>query len=436
MDSRRLSTDAKVYLGHLLVYAFVLIHPFHYLVQAPLPYYREAFAIAFAVLYVHQLASSTRPSMHLLPSLAMVAYIVALGLVWIAVDSRELYNVEADSVIDIAALSSPEIYVLRNALLYLPMCALASILRWEEKTIRLLCCLASTLSVASVLGYLLYKGVIFSPGEIVGVIRYGASGLSYNSYVPYLTFAYICALYWYATERSAPLRLSSVAICLLLALYSSASGSRQCTIYIALTTAIWTFIGPKNRRTRPAILLSLFALGFLLVLTLVDPNTLQNERFASRFLSIESFLDTTRSSKAIEGLAILQPGEFLHGAGLGSVLFAGPHNDYVRWIQRAGIFSMILGFCPYFWALFKMLQKCTGTQRTPEALFLLTASLFIPYHSCFGYPRDDAFQAPYALLALGICASVSSRVASGMISKVGPINRFGQPARCATQPIL
>ncbi len=436
MDSKRPPIDAKVYLGHILVYAFVLIHPFHYLVQNPMPYYREAFAIGFAVLYIHQLSSSNRPSMHLLPSLTMAAYIAVLGVAWIAIDSRELYNVEAEAVIDIAAVSNPEMYVVRNALLYLPLCALASVLRWDEKTIRLLCRLASTLSVASVLGYLLAKGVIFSPSEIVGVIRYGASGLSYNSYVPYLTFAYISGLYWFATERSTALRVVPGAICLLLALYSSASGSRQCTIFIFLTTAIWTFIGPKRAKARPAFLLSLFSLGFLIVLTLVDPNTLENERFASRFLSIESFLDTTRSSKAIEGLAMLQSGEFLHGAGLGSVLFAGPHNDYVRWIQRAGILSMILGFIPYFWALFKALQRCTGTQRTPEALFLLTASLFTPYHSCFGYPRDDAFQAPYVLLALGICASISSKEASGITRMVSPASRVAQPHQCTTQPIL
>ena len=155
------------------------------------------------------------------------------------------------------------------------------------------------------------------------------------------------------------------------------------------------------------MLLGLYILGVIFVLVRQQAGELSNERFASRFLSVEGFLDTSRGSKGIDGLMLLQGLEYLHGAGLASVLYAGPHNDFVRWTQRIGLVGMVAGFTPYAWAVLSAIRGCLQGIATPNTLLVLLTSLFLPFHSLFGYPRDDAYQAPYTLLALGLCMSAA-----------------------------
>lgn len=54
-----------------------------------------------------------------------------------------------------------------------------------------------------------------------------------------------------------------------------------------------------------------------------------------------------------KGLDLLSPEDYIFGAGLTSVIVRGPHNDYIRWIQRIGIPGMVLSFLPFVIAFSK-----------------------------------------------------------------------------------
>ena len=61
----------------------------------------------------------------------------------------------------------------------------------------------------------------------------------------------------------------------------------------------------------------------------------------------------TRFEIWISSLSMLHISEWFTGAGLTSVLVSGPHNDYIRWIQRVGLIFAFISFYPYFSAMFK-----------------------------------------------------------------------------------
>ncbi len=389
--------------GHLVIILFILVHPFHYVAQTGFSYYREAFSVLFILAGLIEFGKSGISRIPLVPVAFMSAFVLALVAVWLLVLDRQLYNGSDETVLDDVALANPGLYVIRNATLYLPLTMLAGLLPWRLANLRILAQIIATASIASVVGYLIYKGVIFQPSEIVNVIRYGASGLSYNSYVPYLTFTYACAIFWASQEHRFGYRITPTAICVVLTLYAAASGSRQSTLFIGFTTVSWAFLSPRGSRPLSRILLCGYAAILVYILAAVGSTSIENERFATRFLTVESFTESTRASKAAEGANLLTASEYLHGAGLGSVIFGGPHNDYVRWAQRVGIPAMILGFVPYLWAMAVLTRAWLKGVRSVELTFLITACSFVLVHSMFGYPRDDAFQAPYVYLSLGLC---------------------------------
>ena len=100
------------------------------------------------------------------------------------------------------------------------------------------------------------------------------------------------------------------------------------------------------------------------------------------------------------GLDLLSPYHYITGAGLTSVIVSGPHNDYIRWTQRVGLFYMIILFYPYFSAAFKCFIS-TLRERSDLIIFYIGISIFfIIYHSVFGYPREDVYQSVWAYLGI------------------------------------
>lgn len=129
-----------------------------------------------------------------------------------------------------------------------------------------------------------------------------------------------------------------------------------------------------------------------------------SEKFLDRFSGLDGFLNSpSRWAKMEEGLTLLSPYELVSGAGLTSVMFSGPHNDYIRWIQRVGVVMALLAFAPYAYLFFQNILRGFSEKRfLSEFSFLAGLCLFTLYHSFFGYPRDDAFQALVCFLALGV----------------------------------
>ena len=127
-----------------------------------------------------------------------------------------------------------------------------------------------------------------------------------------------------------------------------------------------------------------------------------SEKLKKRYLSLSNVIETPRTQIYLEGLTKLDSHEYLFGAGLSSVIVSGPHNDYVRWWQRVGFFVMLVGFFPFLIALGKTYLQMHSFGDNALEIFQFLFLLFIVYHSFFGYPREDVFQAPYCFLGLAI----------------------------------
>ena len=72
-------------------------------------------------------------------------------------------------------------------------------------------------------------------------------------------------------------------------------------------------------------------------------------------------------------LSMLDISEWFTGAGLTSVLVSGPHNDYIRWLQRAGFIVMFISFYPYFSVLFKSYIDTISYKKDKTNLYILCA---------------------------------------------------------------
>ena len=150
-------------------------------------------------------------------------------------------------------------------------------------------------------------------------------------------------------------------------------------------------------------LVVLIIIGAALILPMYLSNIDIDEKLTSRITSLKGLIndETARFETIKEGLRKLTFVEFITGAGLSSVINSGPHNDFVRWIQRVGIVGAFLGFMPFlvsFVRSFKLMRK----SYTIYHAFIFLSIIFTLYISLFGYPRDDAYQAPYVWLGLSL----------------------------------
>ena len=141
--------------------------------------------------------------------------------------------------------------------------------------------------------------------------------------------------------------------------------------------------------------------------SLILPNYLSDievsEKLISKTTSIEGLTsdETNRFEMAKIGLYKLHFVEYFIGAGVSSVIISGPHNDFIRWIQRVGIIGASLGFMPFiisFIGSFKLMRK----KYSIFHVFIFLAIFYTLYISFFGYPRDDAYQAAYVWLGLSL----------------------------------
>ena len=61
---------------------------------------------------------------------------------------------------------------------------------------------------------------------------------------------------------------------------------------------------------------------------------------------------------------------------------------------------MIISFIPFYSAAFKCFLKRNRNNNDLVTLYLGLAIFFIIYHSFFGYPREDAYQAVWSFLGI------------------------------------
>lgn len=408
-------------LGIYALCMLLILIPLHFAIYHVTVYYREVFAVFFSILlcfkfynHRHELMSD---SYKLKKELFFLISFPILLLLFAFVDpGRNLYGSNMAGASLHLLTVNPDLYVLRNALLYLPMVIYFAFRGFTEAEIRRIAFLIVVLAPICVLAYL-YHYRIATISTLNVLAKLGGGPLSYNTYVPYLTFPVISALYLIVSDTKTVVKLISFTSLVLLSIYIILSTSRQCTVFIAFSCLIFILHSRELSLFKKLIFLSLYLLcvytGEHLITTKVVINTPKELTLYNRLnekYTVAETINTPRLQIAKDGLAILKPTEFLVGAGLSSVINAGPHNDYIRWIQRIGIFGMIVGFCPFFLAAFRAYYSTYFFKKNSLMLYLFFVAFFTLYHSLFSYPREDAYQAMYCFLGLSMWLGIGNSI--------------------------
>jgi O-antigen ligase len=135
---------------------------------------------------------------------------------------------------------------------------------------------------------------------------------------------------------------------------------------------------------------------------MVFPETLINRYFSSEIS------ESARYEIMVNGIRELTSvSDWIWGKGLSSVIYSGPHNNYIRFVQRIGLIGMLLTFWPFFYVFKKITSKIIHFRNkkwfdSNMAIFSLLCLFFTLFHSFFAYPHEDAYNAPYVWLGLAI----------------------------------
>lgn len=399
--------------GLYLLFLLLLTNPFHFVLYNTMVYYRELIAGMFIVLigvqFYHYESIFSRLSCIKLEYIGILGFPLLLLSFMLLDPGINLYHNDLLGATLQLKTVSPTLYVLRNAMIYLPMLIYFSLRGIDEKEIRQIAYLSLFVAPISIITYLYYHHLATLTSLLTLFKMGGDSGLNYNSYVPYLTFPTLCAIYLINTDTKPLVKRMVFLLLILLTLYMLASTSRQSVFF----TLLAGFLFWLNNKKVNFFKRSLFFIGYLMITFVcfqwihhhitTTQHEQVNQRIVDRYGSIDGALKTSRWAIAQEGLSMLKKQEYITGAGLTSVINAGPHNDYIRWLQRVGIPTMLLGFLPFIVASFRSYQRSFVDEKNAMWLYLTCVVGFTLYHSLFGYPREDAYQAPYCFLGLALC---------------------------------
>ena len=294
----------------------------------------------------------------------------------------------------------PRAYVLRNVLLFLPLVLYFSNRGISNQELKDLAAISVLVAPSSILFYLLsvYEQEGFSLFLLGSMSEKGGANIQYNSYVPHLTFPFISALYLLSLKGSKILKGISIASISIIAIFVFLSSSRQSMLLMFLALSLFALYDDSGK------LKKLFIYSFSAFFILFTFNYLTSDYEISKRLldKYQSGVETPRLTLLVDGMKLLKPHEFFTGAGLSSVLVSGPHNDYLRWTQRVGFIFMIISFLPFFIGAFRCGLRVLRENIRVHYIYLFLLLFFVIYHSIFGYPREDAYQALYSFLGLAL----------------------------------
>lgn len=394
-------------LGLVLLCLFLAVQPFHFIVSEDYPYYREIFAAVFLLLLLLNLGKAVLAKQPIRWPLEVVLLFFSLGslLFFALIDpGTKLYNEDYLGATEYLSEVSSTAYILRNAFLYVPMVLYFARRGLSDLDLKLIATTTVLVAPVSIYQFLVADELIGSWREMGTVVELGGNKLAYNSYVPYLTFPVVAAIYLAVVTKRLTARLAVAGVGAFLFLYIVASSSRQSLLYVFLVATLF-FLLPKLRIKLRLLVVFLAAcfIGSYLVATF-GAGYVVSHQLVERYGMTSAALDTPRLrlEAIINGVRLLSFNEFIGGAGLTSVVVSGPHNDYIRWTQRVGVFGMLLSFLPYFVAFLRSLRRYRRRPGEFTWLFIASCISFLLFHSLFGYPREDAFQAPYAFLGLAL----------------------------------
>ncbi|MDP1604383.1 MAG: hypothetical protein Q8M03_14090 [Legionella sp.] len=407
-------------LGLYALFLLIILNPFHFFLFDKVVYYRELLALIFFGLCCQKFFSCGKSIFNQTyaaqTELFFILLFPALLLFFAMFDpGRNLYEVDITGASLHLKTVNPALYVLRNAFLYIPMVVYLALRGLTEQEINKLALITVLIAPISVLSFLYHEQIatIFTLPVLTKLG--GGSGLNYNSYVPYLTFPALSAMYLMGSASSSKfVKLISLAILIVLFVYICLSTSRQSVLFVVLSAVVFFLYNRESSLVKKLMFLSIAVLCIFISLQALNRHAdLKNasevelhQRMVDKYVTLGGAISTPRIKILQHGLSLLHPSEYLTGAGLSSVINSGPHNDYVRWMQRVGILVMFIGFVPFFLALGQCYRRNYFIKNNALTLYILLSIMFTLYHSFFGYPREDAYQAIYCFLGLAVFCGI------------------------------
>ena len=386
-------------IGFFTLVVFFMLVPLHFWTSLKLSYfYKEAFALVFLILTI-PLLNKTRSYRLGYELFFLLLFIIYLFLCSFFFNSRELYPGD-QNLIELSI--SQDFYVIRNALLYIPMLIYIYKRGLVKNEINFLLKIISIFGVISIVVFLIFYNITPDLGSVAKLFALGGDFLQYNSFVPYLTFPFTSSVYLALSQSKNKTKLFFSIIAFLIFSYIVISTSRQSIIFCIIV--IFTFI-VSDKKIFKSSLKVIIPIVVLLILILPDylSNIEISEKLTSRTTSFKGLTsdETGRLETATDGLSMLSFIEIFSGAGVSSVVNSGPHNDFVRWTQRVGVFGALFGFLPFlisFIGSFKLMKKTPSHYH----IFVFLTIFYTIYISFFGYPREDAYQAAFVWLGLSL----------------------------------
>jgi hypothetical protein len=379
-------------------------HHFYFSTITAFVYYREFMAVFFLALLFMHLAYERFIDYRIRKEIFYLLLFPVLLCVAAIYDPlinlyQESYGLET-MISSVSMQIDPRVYILRNAILYLPLVLYFSNRGISNQELKDLASISVLVAPFSIVFYLLsvYEQGNFSLFLLGEMAEQGGANIQYNSYVPYLTFPFISAIYLLSLRDSKVLKVLSLASISIMAVFIFLSSSRQSMLLIILASFLFALYDGSGKLKK----LFIYSSSALLILLTFYYLTSDYELDEALINKYQSGAETSRILILVNGFKLLKLHEFLTGAGLSSVLVSGPHNDYLRWTQRVGFVLMVISFLPYFIGIFRCGLRVLKEKIKIHYIYLSLLLFFLLYHSIFGYPREDAYQSLFSFLGLAL----------------------------------
>ncbi len=403
-------------LGLLCVLLLLVLVPVHQIVAGSgYIYYREllsgtAGSCAVLLMLMGRRLGS-RGKRAALQVFISIAFVVAIS----ALDTGRKLEASEDVSLASSMLSeggvNQTLYVIRMFVLYVPAFLFLTLVRLSPFRFRMLCWTIAIMGPIAILKFLEFYNIA-TLTTLATVLSLDGSGLQYNSFVPHLTFSVIASLYLFFETRQWTWKLVWVGVAVLVVTYVFVSTSRQASLFCLMAMLVYYHSSKVSHRRERKYLAAFLGLGVIWGISTALSFGNAGEKLLTQ-TSVSGYGDTTgRLSAAWNAMTALTFQQWISGAGLTSSIVSGPHNDFIRWIQRIGLPGMLLVELPFvasFFGSYRLLRR----ERSALSGLAFLGVAFTVFNSFFGYPRDDAYQMLYAWVGFGLYIQLADRTFGG-----------------------
>ncbi len=387
-----------------LIATVLFLVPLHRVSGQFFTYYREALMFLMVLLIPYYLFRYRELELYRQrETQLLLVWILYFILCYLFDPGGSIYG--EDTQMASAALSqhSAANYVLRSFMLYVPLALLMAVRGISHRDLMFLMFCAMAASPYAI--YLEYtSNDIVTVDEMIYLSQSGVSTVAYNTFAPYLTFPFAASIFVFLSTRSKVVRGFAVVVIFIDLTMIIYSQSRQSFLFGATAAGLLLLFTRLNIKQFAAV---------VVVVTIGVLTISSSPIFTERYLSPESYgtSDAGAAGRAelfVDGIRRVETvTDWVFGRGFSSVVFSGPHNNYVRVLQRTGLIGASLTYAPFLvatWTLVRFRRRIGRKEIDRWAVWwlILTALLFTLYHSMFGYPHETAWSSHVVWAGMGL----------------------------------